>query len=66
MYGFDGMTHEVKPGRRTVVPVEALKAYERAREIRFLRQGATASGATAKRSGCSHGAKKESLRFVRM
>ncbi len=24
MYGFDGMTHEAKPGRRTVVPVEAV------------------------------------------
>ena len=23
MHGFDGMTHEAKPGRRTVVPVEA-------------------------------------------
>ena len=64
MYGFDGMTHEAKPGRRTVVPVEALTADEGAREIRCPRQGATASGATAKRSGYSHGAKKESLRFV--
>ena len=28
MYGFDGMTHEVKPGRRTVVPVEATSRRE--------------------------------------
>jgi hypothetical protein len=63
MHGFEGMTHEVKPGRRTVVPVEALKAVERPRKIRALRQGATASEATAKRSGRNHGAKKESLRL---
>ena len=40
---FEGMTHEVKSGRATVVPVKASELMrERVKEL--LRQGVTASG----------------------